>query len=127
MTSRCNERDDRRFGLYLLSRGVVTEEQLLDAFDRQADALQPIGKIALKMRKLTVGQVMKILEAQVDNPRFFGELAVDLDLPDLADVNELLEIQCSSRASLEEVLAVVTGLDAADLRAKRSEFETSNV
>lgn len=106
---------------------MLSEEQLLDAFDRQDAAKQPIGKIALTSHLLSVGQVMKVLEAQVDDPRRFGELAVDLGMLDQDQVDELLTVQCDGRPCLVVTIAEITGLDVDELRERRAAYMAANV
>ena len=68
----------RFFGQYLLEKGRITSQQLLDALERQKEITTPIGSMALEQGCLTAEQVKRILEQQRKRHRSFGELACEM-------------------------------------------------
>ena len=120
MTTSRTQRDDRRFGLHLVRRGLITEDQLYEALNQQASETPPIGKIALHSHVLTMKEVMTILESQLEKPRLFGELAIDLGYLDDSAIADLLARQRAVRPSLESIL---TGAGIMDLESLEREMQ----
>jgi CheY-specific phosphatase CheX len=95
----------RFFGQYLLERGRITSQQLLDALERQKGIMMPIGTIALERGLLSAVQVKAVLEQQKRSNLRFGEIAVGLGYLTQAQLDELLEEQeTSHRVRLGEAL-----------------------
>ncbi|HZA56441.1 MAG TPA: hypothetical protein VE616_19520, partial [Candidatus Udaeobacter sp.] len=64
----------RFFGQYLLEKGRITSQQLLDALEYQKEITTPIGAMSLEQSLLTTEQFKKVLEQQKKKSRSFGEL-----------------------------------------------------
>jgi CheY-specific phosphatase CheX len=95
----------RFFGQYLLEKGRITSQQLLDALERQKGIMMPIGTIALERGLLTAAQVKAVLEQQKRSNLRFGEIAVGLGYLTQAQLDELLDEQeTSHRVRLGEAL-----------------------
>lgn len=95
----------RFFGQYLLEKGRITSQQLLDALECQKSVTAPIGVLALERGLLTVEQIRQILQQQKKTNQAFGEIAVGLGFLTQAQMDELLNAQeISHRAKLGEVL-----------------------
>jgi CheY-specific phosphatase CheX len=86
----------RFFGQYLLEKGRITSQQLLDALECQKNISTPIGTMALERGLMTVEQIKQVLEQQRRNNLRFGEIAVTFGFLTQAQVNELLEEQETS-------------------------------
>lgn len=93
-----------RFGQFMVNRGIVDEEAILDALANQSKQTLPIGKIALKEDLLNVKQVLQILNAQSDTAKRFGEIAIELGFFKKKDVEMLLELQIKLRPPIGEIL-----------------------
>lgn len=93
-----------RFGEFLVNKGIVDEEAIWDALNYQRKQTIPIGKIALKEKKLTMKQILQILSAQTDTIKRFGEIAVEFGYLTEDDVSNLLEIQRKQRTPIGEIL-----------------------
>ena len=69
----------RFFGQYLLEKGRITSQQLLDALECQKGVTAPIGVIALERGLLTTEQIKQVLQQQKKTNQRFGEIAVSWD------------------------------------------------
>ena len=95
----------RFFGQYLLEKGRITSQQLLDALEGQKHITAPIGTMALEQGLLTTEQIKQVLLHQRRTNQRFGEIAVALGFLTQAQVNQLLHAQDTShRVRLGEVL-----------------------
>ncbi|HXF76173.1 MAG TPA: chemotaxis protein CheX [Methylomirabilota bacterium] len=95
----------RFFGQYLLEKGRITSQQLLDALECQKSVATSIGVLALERGLLSAEQIKQILQQQRKTNQRFGEIAVSLGFLTQAQVDELLNAQeISHRLKLGEVL-----------------------
>lgn len=95
----------RFFGQYLLEKGRITSQQLLDALECQKNIAAPIGTMALEKGLLTAEQVKQVLQHQRQTNQRFGEIAVGLGYLTKSQLDELLEDQESNhRLRLGEAL-----------------------
>lgn len=95
----------RFFGQYLLEKGRITSQQLLDALECQKNITTPIGTMALDRGLMTAEQIKQVLQHQRRNNLRFGEIAVAIGLLTQVQVNELLEDQeMTHRVRLGEAL-----------------------
>ena len=108
---RPKEKSIQRFGQYLINRGKVSEEDILDALDIQKRQTVPVGKIALAQKILTRKQVLKILNAQADTTKYFGEVAIELGYLSKEDIDKLLKIQNKKRPRIGEILIAMQKID----------------
>jgi hypothetical protein len=72
-------------------------------------------------------QVMAILDAQVDSPQPFGELAIKMGYLTQSDVLELLGMQVDSCPSILEILSERPILDRVTLRKEAQRFRVETV
>ena len=99
------------FASYLYRRGIVSAEQIVEASIRQSDKRIPLGRLALECKKLTFKQVSQVLEAQSEEGKRFGQLAVQLGFLSKEDVAHLLMVQNDRLPSLTKVLIEMDALD----------------
>ena len=111
------------FGQYLLEKGRITSQQLVDALEYQKSISSPIGALALDHGLLTVDQIKMILGRQLKNERRFGELAVSLGLLAQAQVDELLQAQSSHKLLLGEALMVKGYISVETLERELREYK----
>jgi len=96
----------RFFGQYLLEKGRITSQQLLDALECQKTIAAPIGTMALERGLLRAEQIKQVLQHQRQTNQRFGEIAVGLGYLTKAQLDELLEDQeTNHRVRLGEALA----------------------
>jgi hypothetical protein len=115
------------FGIYLVRRGLISSDDYVDAREAQSNARRKLGELALSSRKLTMRQVMAILDAQVDSPQPFGELAIKMGYLTQSDVLELLGMQVDSCPSILEILSERPILDRVTLRKEAQRFRVETV
>ena len=94
------------FGQYLLERGRISSQQLVDALEFQKQVKVPIGVLALEAGLLSAEHVKLVLARQANSDKKFGELAVALGLLTEAQIAGLLQTQSSHRVYLGEALIV---------------------
>jgi len=92
------------FGRFLLRKGIITEDQLLDAVNYQKEMNRRIGAVAVERKLLTKKQVESVLEEQkkVDMP--FGEIAVGLKYLTRKKLDDLLFLKNVNHVYLGEAL-----------------------
>jgi CheY-specific phosphatase CheX len=111
------------FGQYLLEKGRITSQQLVDALEYQKSITAPIGALALDQGLLTVDQIKLILGRQLKSERRFGELAVSLGLLTQARVDELIQTQSSHKLLLGEALMVKGYISVETLERELKEYK----
>jgi CheY-specific phosphatase CheX len=111
------------FGQYLLEKGRITSQQLVDALEYQKSITAPIGALALDQGLLTVDQIKLILGRQLKNEKRFGELAVSLGLLTQARVDELIQTQSSHKLLLGEALMVKGYISVETLERELKEYK----
>ena len=111
------------FGQYLLEKGRITSQQLVDALEYQKSITAPIGALALDQGLLTVDQIKLILGRQLKSGKRFGELAVSLGLLTQARVDELIQTQSSHKLLLGEALMVRGYISVETLERELKEYK----
>ncbi len=81
------------FGNYLLSRGIVTKEQLIRAMQEKSSAHIKIGTLAIHAGYMTANEVDRVIILQTHQDKRFGELAVSQGYLTEQQVIELLRAQ----------------------------------
>ncbi len=91
-----------QFGIHLVREGIISAKSFVKAVELQLRDRPQIGTLALESHKLTVGQVLGILSAQVDSNLPFGQQAVALGYLRNRELVELLGLQCALTRPLHE-------------------------
>lgn len=94
----------KRFGQFLLSRGLVTEQALREALHTHRETIVPVGALAVENSYLTEEQVRTIGEAQRVVDKKLGEIALEKEWLTSNQLSELLDRQAERRQMLGEVL-----------------------
>ncbi len=105
------------FGIYLVSKGLATPDDIVRALDRQRELQPPLGTIALRHRYLTVKQVFETLNAQAQTGRRFGDIAVERAFLTTDQLQELLIIQALERPKLGQLLVEMGVFDEATMQS----------
>ncbi len=92
------------FGQFLLERGRISREQLLEAVRHQSNVNVKLGTLAIDRGLLTVEQVKSLNQLQRRMDKKFGELAIDQGMLTRPQVEELLAQQKQDRLLLGEAL-----------------------
>ena len=111
------------FGQYLLEKGRITSQQLVDALEYQKSISSPIGALALDHGLLTVDQMKLILGRQLKSEKRFGELSVSLGLLTQAQLDELLQAQTTHKLLLGEALMVKGYISVETLERELREYQ----
>jgi len=121
------------FGQYLIAQGIVDEKSVYDALNCQKARKQPIGKIALQEKMLTVKQVFAILNIKAEKlnnksekPKLFGEIAIELGYLDARSVDDLLSIQRKSVTPIGEILIEMGKIDHPTLETMLKRYNQSH-
>jgi CheY-specific phosphatase CheX len=113
----------RFFGQYLLEKGRITSQQLLDALECQKTIAAPIGTMALERGLLTAEQIKQVLQHQRQTNQRFGEIAVGLGYLTKAQLDELLEDQeTNHRVRLGEALTSKGHMTLENLEKELKEY-----
>lgn len=81
------------FGNYLLSRNIVTREQLLSAMQKASSTKIKIGTLAIHAGYMTANEVDRVVILQTHQDKRFGELAISEGYLTEMQVTELLKAQ----------------------------------
>lgn len=92
------------FGNYLLTRGIVTQEQLFSAMQRMTHEHMRLGTLAIHAGYMTSSEVDAVVIEQTHTDRKFGELAVELGFLTNEQVIELLQEQSPDFLLLGQIL-----------------------
>ena len=111
------------FGQYLLEKGKITREQLLEAVEFQKGINLSLGTIALEKRLLNSEQIKKIHNEQKRVDKKFGEIAVEWGLITQEELNELLMEQKNTRIYFGESLVQKKLLTLEELEQELNEYK----
>ena len=92
------------FGQFLLEKGKILKEELLDALEFQKNINVKLGTIALDSGYLNSAQIEKIHQEQHRTDKLFGEIAIELNYLTSEQLEELLTIQKNERISFGDAL-----------------------
>lgn len=92
------------FGQFLVERGAVSPDALQDALAYQAAVNIPLGALALSKGLLSERQVLLVHTEQRRTDRRFGELAVQMGFLKRTQLDELLREQAEARILIGEAL-----------------------
>jgi hypothetical protein len=119
------------FNAYLVKNGIISEEDLNEAMERQRISRVTIGKLAVTQGMLTMKQIFKILGEQAKYRAYepqkgykrFGEIAVDLGFMKNEDIEFLLKKQNEDQSSITEILVEMGAIDKEELEMEYADFK----
>ena len=114
------------FGQFLLERGKILKQELLDALEFQKSINVKLGTIALDAGYLSADQVERINLDQQRTDKLFGEIAIELNYLTPEQLEELLVIQKSERISFGDSLVQKGYLSLHDLEEELRAFKKHN-
>ena len=76
------------FGNYLLSRNILTTEQLIQAMHKKSSTQIKLGTLAIHAGYMTASEVDRVIILQTHQDKRFGELAISEGRDDVAKVLE---------------------------------------
>ena len=100
-----------RFGEFLIDRGLLERDQVLNALEIQADSTVKIGTICLEEGFMTMKQVMGTLRKRADSNKPFEDLAIQLEYLTSQQLANALKIQGQRRPFFGELLVKLELID----------------
>lgn len=114
------------FGNFLLSKGAVPADKLVDALQKQSSTYLKLGTLAIHAGLLTAADVDRIVIMQTHQDKKFGELAIENGFLTKEQVDELLSAQKPDYLLLGQILIEDGLLTNAEFEALLQEYQTSN-
>ncbi|MCI9174900.1 MAG: chemotaxis protein CheX [Lachnospiraceae bacterium] len=115
------------FGNFLLNKGVITPEQLIEALKIQSSAHKKFGTLAIHSGYMSASEVADVYITQTHYDKRFGELAVELGYLTTEQVDKLLTLQLPNYMLLGQILVdqkIVTHIELENLITEyKSEYE----
>ena len=111
------------FGQYLLEKGVLNKDQLVEAINYQKSKILKLGEIAVSQGYLTDKQVAKIHNEQKRTDLRFGDLSVQMGLLTRSQLEEILTIQKNNHVYLGEAIVACGHMDDGTLEKELAEFK----
>jgi CheY-specific phosphatase CheX len=84
---------DRLMGSYLVEQGLLTKQQLLEAYKAQDSSRAKLGVIAVAEKLMSIAQAEQVNMLQASMDMRFGDIAIDRGYLNEAQVSRLLELQ----------------------------------
>lgn len=109
------------FGNFLLNKGVISPEQLIEALKVQAYAHKKFGTLAIHSGYMSASEVEDVYITQTHYDKHFGELATELGYLSEEQVDELLTTQLPDYMLLGQILVeqkIITRIDFENLIAE---------
>ena len=113
----------RFFGQYLLSRGLLTADQLLSGVEYQNREHPRLGELAVARGAVSEDDARRIHALQASEDLFFGEAATKLGFMTPAEVTELLGAQQDRHVHLGQALVELGHLNEGVMRKALAAFE----
>ncbi len=111
------------FGQYLLEKGILSKDQLIDAINYQKSKILKLGEIAVNCGYITPAQADKINTEQQRTDMRFGDLAINMGFLNEKQVEEIFTIQKNNHIYLGEAIVACGHLDAATADAELALFK----
>ncbi len=111
------------FGQYLLEKGALNSQQLIESIKYQKSKVRKLGEIAVAQGFLSESQAQKINELQKKTDRMFGELAISEGILNETQMKEILTIQQNSHIYLGEAIEFLGFMDRPTLDGELASFK----
>lgn len=114
------------FGGFLLNKGIVTTDQLIDAMKKESTSHIQLGTLAMHASLMTADQIDDVRIAQTHTDKRFGEICVDKGYLTEEQVSELLASQYPKYLLLGQILEEQGVFDQATFHALVTEYISEN-
>ncbi|MEG0805003.1 MAG: chemotaxis protein CheX [Lachnospiraceae bacterium] len=114
------------FGNFLLSKGVLTTSQLVNALKKQSDTHIKLGTLAIHAGLMSASMVDRIIVLQTHQDQKFGELAIEEGYLTAEQVSELLASQTPDYLLLGQILVEEKILSHEAFQKLLSDYQTEN-
>lgn len=111
------------FGQFLVEKGVVSRDVLLQAVELQESVNLSFGATALSMGFLREADIERVHNAQRNEDLRFGDMAVKLGIMTAEQMQHVLTKQKNAHLYIGEALVKIGGLKADDLAKLLDEFK----
>lgn len=111
------------FGQFLLEKGMISREQLLDALYYQRCKVEKLGEIAAKKGYLKEEDIQKIHQVQQSVDLKFGDIAVKMGLLTPEQLEELVNIQENNHIYLGQALVEIGYITPERLEELLNQFQ----
>ena len=109
---------------FLLNKGVITPEQLVDALKIQANTHKKLGTLAIHSGFMSASEVEDVYITQTHYDKLFGELAVNLGYLTESQVDNLLTTQLPDYMLLGQILVDKNILTHVELENLITEYKS---
>lgn len=113
------------FGNFLINKGIIDTEQLMEALKIQASTHQKLGTLAIHAGYMSANEVEDVYIMQTHYDKRFGELAIQLGYLTQKQVNELLELQLPDYMKLGQVLVDKNLISNVELESLVAEYRSA--
>lgn len=93
-----------RFGDFLISKKLVTPEQLTRALVTQRDYNRPMGKFAQKLGYISRKDNVRILLEHIKTKKRYGDIAVEMGFLTREQIGDVLEAKGRDSVMLGKIL-----------------------
>lgn len=114
------------FGGFLLNKGIISTDQLMDAMQKQSTTHIQLGTLAMHASLMTAEQIEEIRISQTHTDKRFGELCIDKGYLTPEQVEELLEMQYPKYLLLGQILEEEGVFDQATFYELVKEYISEN-
>ena len=95
------------FGGFLLNKGAVTREQLIDAMEKESTSHIQLGTLAMHAGLMDAEQIEDVRISQTHTDKRFGEICVDKGYLTESQVDELLARYWRNKAYLTRIRSTI--------------------
>lgn len=101
------------FGQYLLEKGLISKDQLLNTLAEQRKQNPRLGDLAVEQDYITEDQARKINQRQLSTDARFGDLAIEMGFINTEQLDHLVVLQGQKRKFFGELLVELNFMDEA--------------
>lgn len=114
------------FGKYLISKGVISEEQLQNLKREQTKTRVKLGLIAISEKLLTEKQAEEINRKQALMDKRFGDIAIEHGFLTLEQVSHLLDLQGDPFMQFCQIVTDKKYMTLAQIEEELKNYQTEN-
>lgn len=111
------------FGQFLVEKGIISREKLLEALDLQQETNLKFGEMALSMGLITARDVDRVHQMQRSDDLRFGDIAVKIGILTEAQVEQVLTKQKNSYLYIGGALVKLGALSEMELEHHLKAFQ----
>lgn len=114
------------FGNFILNKGYLTKEQVLQALSIERETHVKIGVLAVNSGKISADQVEKIHLAQQSTDKRFGEIAIEKGYINEKELDEMLSQQ-KGHVALMQAIIDLRFMDLKEIDKVFTQYTSENV